>query len=263
MDLHTGMVVPAGAAAHLRGYASLAGDQGTPAGEVASCVKVQDNQGYVWRVFSDGSIWIVDGPVGVGTRYLPGSIAYEQVLAHVRSIDGRVDQLLAHYLVPTAEEIREGFAGWGQTPQSAEEITWAPAAETATVEPAGSGFKVDWSQVASAVTTLAPVVVPAVAQTVQQQRATLQSLYTRLARKRAQYAKAKRPAKRARLAAEIRTLEEQIKAALQAQQAALAQASGSIPVPRSGLPTWAPWAIGGTLVVVALAIGLGAAGRRR
>jgi len=248
VDLKNGIVVQD--AKHLRGY-SAAGAGTSFSGTTPASIDVEDGAGWTFRVFDDGRIQIIGGASGVGTVYQPGSPQYEQVLATLRTRNVHIDAMLNPTTGTTDSKPFDDFVtSFMAQMQSQGQDPLAPGATptTASGQQQSAG-----TVIAQLLQQYGPGAATAASELFSNQGASLVRLETKLAALRGKYVKARRPARKAKLAAQIGALESQIRQ-LRAAQASASYQLAAPPPPKPGLPSWIPIAAGGLLVVIGAAI---------
>jgi len=197
--------------------------------------------GYVYRQYQDGTIYIVSGPSGAGTTLTPGyGESWNAITSEIGTYPGSEVPQSANSVLEVLSALL--------TKQDAEEVAGDVKAATQTQQTSSS-------KVVDAVSQYGPSILSAVSELWTNKRSSIESLYTRLAKKQGKYATAT-GAKRIALAYEIRALETQITQ----QQAAGASALQQVQVPTSSAsmnytPLWvAGAAVGMGLLVTALAM---------
>jgi hypothetical protein len=239
MDLKNGVVRLPQDVAHLHGYGSM----GLGAAADDTYIDVTDGGGWTFRAYADGRLKIVAGPSGVGTIYTPGDAAYETVLSRLRARDPRIDTVLQGSVPPGSSQA-SGFVSNFLSKLGVG--AGGPEAGPTTPE--------QQSQFAQTLQNLIGQYGPNAATALQTAWAnrtqSLDALRVKVAKKRAQFAEASNPVKRAKLGAEIAGLEAQIRRLEAAQASAQAQVTAPPPAPRQALPAWLPWALAGGLVIV-------------
>jgi hypothetical protein len=252
VDLKNGMVRLPSDVAHLHGYASMGAppsdmDYGA-ASSAAPYIDVTDGGGWTFRAYADGRLQIMGGPSGVGTVYTPGSANYETVLQRLRERDPRVDSILS--TVPQGSQQASSFISGllNQLGVGAGTETAAAEAQAPTEAQAQQGQVGQMLQ--SLLSQYGPGAATALQTAFANRAQSLDALTVKVAKKRAQYASATKPVKKAKLAAEIAGLEAQIRRLQATQSAAQAQLQAPPPQARAALPAWLPWAVGGGLLLV-------------
>jgi len=207
--------------------------------EVNVGYRVKDKEGYIFEVRPDAVLRVHHAPAhdpgATGVTYKPGTQAYEQIVARLKTVDPDIEWALGR-----------------ASTEANESQTRNTGAFASFIESLGLNTPEGQQQAATFLTGVAPVVQGAVQTIFGSKGQDLPRLQGRLARLRAQLLVTRDPVKRASMLAEAQGIQAQIELLRQTQADAAASLSGTgkPPVPQE-IPFWV-WP---TLAVGVLGVG--------